>query len=169
MSELDQSPHSPDGTVEDGPRRRVLEQIGVWRKELINFAKSNRLLYFKHTKSSTLELVLEPDEIGEVVTRLIAGGSWRFQFPPEPDELVQRDSGASAAQLFPDDVPGVPEPGNLITNKTDAGTLRNALRLLDRRATQEFMDKGIWILYLAAGVLRWTDVERTRLLIVRWC
>ena len=47
----------------------------------------------------------------------------------------------------------------LVTSKTTARDLGNALRALDRRATQEFMDKGIWILYLAAGMLHWTDPD----------
>ena len=135
----------------------MLDQIDVWRKELINLARSNRLLYFKHTKSSTLELACEPGRVDDVVARLLSGGSWRFHFPPESHEPLQGELDSDEAQLFADDVPEVPESDELITNKTDARTLGNALRLLDRRATQEFMDKGIWILYLAAGVLHWTD------------
>ncbi len=36
---------------------RVLDQINAWREDLINLNRNNRLLYFRKTKSSTLELL----------------------------------------------------------------------------------------------------------------
>ncbi len=155
MSEPDQGAQGTEPVLQGRARRRVLEQIDVWRKELINLARTNRLLYFRHTKSSTLEIVREPDQVPQVVERLLTGGSWRFHFPPELDEKQETDDD----QLFANEIAQVPEPDELITTKTDARTLRNALRLLDRRATQEFMDKGLWILYLAAGILHWSDPD----------
>ena len=44
-------------------RDRVLAQIEAWRKELVNLARSNRLLNFKDTRSSTLGIVAAPDEL----------------------------------------------------------------------------------------------------------
>ncbi len=158
LSDLDQTPQ-PAASAAD--RLRVLSQIEVWRKELINLARSNRLLYFRHTKSSTLEVVREPERVSEVVRELLAGGVWHFHMPLEL--TAEREAAVEAedwdAPLFPEEFPGVPAPDELITNKTEPRALQNALRLLDRRATQEFMDKGIWILYLAAGVLRWIDPD----------
>ena len=82
--EARQSSNGPDGnrsrvsspgvgaaTHGGSARQRVLDQIEIWRKELINLARSNRLLYFRHTKSSTLEIVREPDQIAEVVARTL--------------------------------------------------------------------------------------------------
>src|SRR5450755_2753958 len=140
-------------------RQRVLDQIEIWRKELVNLARSNRLLYFRHTKSSTLEIVREPDQIQEVVTELLAGRSWRFYAPPEQRSAPGDAVAGETAPLVGGEVLDVPAPDELLTTKSDARSLRNALRLLERRATQEFMDKGIWILYLAAGVLRWRDPD----------
>jgi len=37
--------------------------------------------------------------------------------------------------------------------------LLGALRNLERRTTQEFMDKGLWVLYLGIGLLEWVNVE----------
>ena len=39
----------------DHEQERVLDQIEVWRKQLINLSHSNRLLYFRRTRTSTLE------------------------------------------------------------------------------------------------------------------
>src|SRR6266536_1362742 len=137
--------------LEDRDQRRVVDQIDTWRKQLINLARSNRLLYFRHTRMSTLEIACEPDELTEVAGRLLARGSWRFYEPPGSD--VDEHTGASSRrdrEVSEDE---------LVTSKPTAHDLRNALRALDRRATQEFMDKGIWILYLAAGMLHWTDPD----------
>ncbi len=73
----------------DPALQRVLDQIEIWRDELINLARSNRLLYFRHTKSSTLEVVREPDRISEVTSRLLAGRAWRFFMPPDPSGDVE--------------------------------------------------------------------------------
>lgn len=138
----------------DKARQRVLNQLDIWRKELINLARSNRLLYFKHTRSSTLEIVCESDEAAEVVERLLGGGGWNFFFPPDTEDREDGD------QFFPEEVvPPVPGPDELITSKKEGQALRNSLRLLERRATQEFMDKGIWVLYLAAGMLHWIEPD----------
>jgi REase_MTES_1575/Protein of unknown function (DUF4011)/AAA domain len=143
-----------------GPaRQRVLDQIEIWRKELVNLARSNRLLYFRHTKCSTLEIVREPDQMQEVVAEVLAGGSWRFYVPPEPHGASEDAVAGMSAALVAGEVLDVPAADELLTTKSDARSLRNALRVLERRATQEFMDKGIWILYLAAGVLRWRDPD----------
>jgi Protein of unknown function (DUF4011) len=171
--EARQSSNGPDGTRSrvsspgvgaathgGSARQRVLDQIEIWRKELINLARSNRLLYFRHTKSSTLEIVREPNQIAEVVTRTLTGRAWRFYEPPERRSTPVDDVDAADEEpLFVREVPEVPAPDELITNKTESRALRNALRLLERRATQEFMYKGIWILYLAAGVLRWREPD----------
>ena len=82
---------------------------------------------------------------------------WRFFEPPELAEGEERPE-----QLMPD-------PGELITDKADRGALLRSLRTLDRRATQEYMDKGLWILYLAAGFLRWIDPDTKEETRVRSC
>jgi hypothetical protein len=128
-------------------RERVLAQIEIWRKELVNLARSNRLLHFKDTRSSTLGIVVAEDETAAVVDRLLEGRTWSFFMPPEEDE--------EATSLLPE----LPGPNELITDKTDRESLARTLRNLDRRATQEYMDKGLWILYLAAGMLSWVDPD----------
>ena len=82
---------------------------------------------------------------------VVAGGSCQFLFPPEPDDLEHLDLSAQPGREL--------EWNELLTSKVDSRDLRNTLRTLERRATQEFMDKGIWILYLAVGMLKWTDPD----------
>ena len=136
---------------EDWDQRRVAEQIDAWRKQLINLARSNRLLYFRHTRMSTLEIACAPDELVEVANRLLGGGSWRFYEPLESEAAEHAAASGYRGSAVCED--------KLVTSKTTARDLGNALRSLDRRSTQEFMDKGIWILYLAVGMLHWADPD----------
>ncbi|MHB8244085.1 MAG: DUF3320 domain-containing protein [Acidimicrobiales bacterium] len=151
-----------DDVLDDADGRRVLDQLDVWRKQLINLARSNRLLYFRHTRASTLEIVDEPGRLATVVADLLAGRALRFYMPP--DEALDDDGDpehAGQAHSSTTDVAVASERQSheLITSKKTARELRNTLRTLDRRATQEYMDKGIWILYVAIGLLRWTDPD----------
>jgi very-short-patch-repair endonuclease len=61
--------------------------------------------------------------------------------------------GAAAAPSTPKDQPG----DALRTTKTTAKDVRAACAGLARRASTEFMDRGIWVLYLGIGMLRWSD------------
>jgi hypothetical protein len=135
-------------------RDRVLAQIEVWRNELVNLARSNRLLYYRDTKASTLGIVAEESEVAGIVDRLLNGGTWTLFVPPD-----QEDGGGD--ELIPSGL--LPGPGELLTDRPDRGALARTLRNLDRRATQEYMDKGLWILYLAVGMLRWVDPDTDEL------
>ena len=60
---------------------RVLDQDNTWREDLINLNRNNRLLYFRKTKSSTLEL-LRPG-ISDLLARLANGNKGvTFWEPP---------------------------------------------------------------------------------------
>ena len=123
-------------------RDRVLAQIEIWRNELVNLARSNRLLHYRDTKASTLGIVAEESEVAGIVDRLLNGGTWTFFLPPDQEE--GEDNEPISSELLPG-------PGELLTDRSDRAALVRTLRNLDRRATQEYMDKGLWILYLAAG------------------
>lgn len=123
-------------------RDRLDQQISSWRDELVNLSRSNRLLYFRHTKTASLEITA-PDAL-TIAEGLgtSAATAWRFFEPPAEDEPER-----------------LPRPGELEVAEKDAAGLLSALRLLERKANQEFVDKGLWTLYLGLGVLRWTDED----------
>ncbi len=121
---------------------RILQQIKAWREELINLSKRNRLLFFKHSKTSTLEIKMPAS--AAVISRLQTNRrNWQFFMPPDP-EL---------------DPPRAPAEDELVTQKEDQQSLLATLKSLERRTAQEFMDKGLWVLYLGVGILRWVDPE----------
>lgn len=147
MSDVDPTPAIDPGLR---GRDRVLAQIEIWRNELVNLARSNRLLHYRDTKASTLGIVAEEREVAGIVDRLLNGGTWTFFVPPDQEE--GEDNEPISSELLPG-------PGELLTDRSDRGALVRTLRNLDRRATQEYMDKGLWILYLAVGMLRWVDPD----------
>ena len=123
------------------PSQKVLDQLAAWRKELVNLNRTNRLLYFRHTKSSTLELTgRSPDDLLQGLEAPSKPG-WGFQ--------VSTDAGSLRSQ-------------HVFSEKADVKALENALKALERRATQEYLDKGLWILYVALGMLVWKDPQDPR-------
>lgn len=130
---------------------RVVEQVRHWRDELLNLTRRDRVLYYRATK--TASLLVESPSVTEVIDRLRSARSagWHFFIPPEPDEDEELEEPTPFEQLR--------KSSELLTHKGDAKGLAAALRTLDRRTTQEFMDKGIWVLYLAVGFLHWVDPD----------
>ena len=124
--------------------QRVREQLSRWREEVINLARTNRLIYFRHLKAGTLEIT--SPAVGVLLERLDSSG-WSIYMPPEPtdDELPVE--------------PPAPGPGELVTHKETARQLQNSLTSLARRTEQEFMDKGLWVLYLGVGMVHWIDED----------
>jgi hypothetical protein len=115
---------------------RVLAWLRRQRDDLINMSRRNRLLYFKHTKTASLEIVRPAP--GEVLRRLGRSGAWDF-IP-----AVGSPSGAGRELAVAD---------------KDADQLEKALKLLERKANQEFVDKGVWVLYLGLGMLNWLESD----------
>jgi len=118
---------------------RVNAQIGKWRDELITAGKGNRLLYYKPSRTSSLQITA-PEE-GTILARLQEGRKgWSF-FEPLPSTTSTKHA----------------KPTEIVTDKRDQDSLDSALTGLSRRSAQAFMEKGISVLYLTLGRLNWKD------------
>ena len=124
---------------------RLDAQLTTWRDELVNLTKRNRLLYFKHTKSSSLEIV-EP--AAESVFRGLPR-SWAFFRPPDREVEIDDLSG--------DEPVIAPAANEVVASKKTATELHAALRALERTASTADMETGLWVLYCAFGMLHWID------------
>src|ERR1700732_1868181 len=80
------------------PQDWIREQLRRWRQDLINLSRTNRLLYFKATKS-TLQ-ILEPPAI-DLLPGLTSAGLSIFE-PP--------DKNSDSDDLSPPSEPGAPAP-----------------------------------------------------------
>lgn len=123
--------------------RRLRGSIHRWRDELINLTRANRLLYFKHTRSASLEIVSPGSD--RIVEQLGSGKHWDFY---QPVPAVGDD------ELFTEPRPRTNE---VVTDKQTPSDLQSSLRALERRALDTFNERGLWTLYLGLGCLRWTD------------
>lgn len=135
-------------------RDRVLVQVRTWRDDLVNMSRRNKLLYFAHTKSSSLEL-LQPSPA--TMLEFLESRRHRLDFfdPLGSDETANegRSSGV------------IPKPNEAVAHCLEgkelvpatAKRLRAIQKTLCRAATQEYLDKGLQSLYLGLGILKWFE------------
>ncbi len=140
-----------------GSSTRVRQQVEKWRDELLDLTGNNRLLRFRASK---LTLEVESPGAQQLIARLLNGRSrsWVIFLPyeePDLDASSSSDPGTGGSERV--GAAGHDPGSTLVTHKGTAREVLAACAGLSRRATQEFMDKGIWILYLGVGMLTWTD------------
>ncbi|MDN5861681.1 MAG: DUF4011 domain-containing protein, partial [Pseudonocardia sp.] len=138
-----------DDTAGGRQDRLVHDAIAAWRDKLVNLSRTNRLLNFRAARTSAVTIV-DPDP-AEIVRDLASGAVFSFRGPsvdmskepePEPGPATRRRVG-------------------VLRTSTGGTDLSGALRNLLRRSHQEFLDRGLRILYLAVGVLEWSDETGT--------
>ena len=151
--------------------RLLYATIRQWRDSLINLSGSNRLLNFRVTRAGAVR-VMGPAG-AEVLAGLNSGRHFWFLPTVEADEGVEEVAGTSRLALPAADSKA-PQPGaraskaaksprvDLLQTDKPIADLAGALRNLMRRSNQEFLDRGVWILYLSFGSLTWTDGDKTR-------
>lgn len=124
----------------------VSEALRVWRDGLINLTGTNRALNFRHTKTGSVPI--EAPSLAVVLHGLRSGRTWRFRGLPEPtgDEEQPRILK--------------PDVNELLTSMAEKD-LSRALKNLQRREQQEYLDRGLTVLYVALGMLEWSDVDGT--------
>lgn len=123
----------------------VVTAVRSWRDGLINLTGTNRALNFRHTKSGSV--IIDAPAVSEVFEGLRRGTLWDFE-------------GESDAELEP----GQASPqraGSILRCRKPEKELGPTLRNLARRANQEFLDRGLSVMYVALGMLHWQDVDGT--------
>jgi len=144
--------HVKDDIPGDAQRRLVRDAIAVWRDSLVNLSGSNRLLNFRPRKTSAVRIVL-PDS-SSIVRDLLADATFSFSGPS-----VDLDKSAATPEEERSTRPTGRGRRRPVPLRTESGgrDLSGALRNLMRRSQQEYLDRGLRILYLAVGALNWTD------------
>src|SRR5687768_4772767 len=117
--------------------RRLAAQIGGWRDELINLTRTNRLLYFRHTLTASLE-ILEPG-MSKVFDHLEKDRHWEFLVP------------AVDSYGRPSDRQRAPRANELVTDKQTPIQLSKSLRAIEKRALDTFTERGLWTMYVGVG------------------
>ncbi|MFB9308616.1 very-short-patch-repair endonuclease [Agromyces hippuratus] len=139
-----------------------------WRESLVNLSGRNKLLNYRATKASTLEF---DRHTAEEVFGLISQGEGVYTVGTKPP--VQKSTNDSDLE---DEVLEVIEdfdydrfPDHLFVDRTQLDVDR-ILKNLAAAARREYLDKGLNILYVAFGALRWKeesgDARRSPLLFI---
>jgi Protein of unknown function (DUF4011)/REase_MTES_1575/AAA domain/Protein of unknown function (DUF3320) len=142
----------------------VASRVDEWRRKLIDLSYRNRLINYKPTRASTIEI--ETPTLGVLLADPGRKLPWRFYFPPEEDEETD-DPEDERATLFDELVVRAaakgrpPEADEIVAaNESNPKKLNRILENLARKSNSEYQDKALRILYIAAGFLDWTDPMR---------
>ncbi|WP_229072822.1 DUF4011 domain-containing protein [Actinoplanes sp. DH11] len=118
-------------------RTEVRAALHAWRDSLVDLGDTNRLINFPTDHPDLVEVVGPEPEA--VVSTLHRGG-----------ECALAGTGADPQRLAAEDV--------LRTEMPDL-SLDAVLRRMMKKARQEYLDRGVSVLHLVLGLLRWRDEE----------
>ena len=133
--------------------------IDAWRSSLVNLTGRNRLLNFKPSKLGSIDIE-SPDAV-QVLDAVRSSVQLRFRsLKPAEDVVSSQDLQTIPVETHRSATRG--ERGVVLEINKEQADLASALRSLMRRSTSEYLDRGVWILYLAFGFLSWTDVDESK-------
>jgi hypothetical protein len=125
----------------------VLGALDVWRKSLVNISGANRLINFKESRTGSVPV--DDPSAYEIVDGLRSRRLWSIEGVREDEsapDAVKEDRRERASQSV------------LWTPRLEKD-LGPILRGLLRRSRQEFLDRGLSVLYLAVGLLDWREED----------
>ncbi|WP_147252330.1 DUF4011 domain-containing protein [Blastococcus sp. TF02A-30] len=130
----------------DALDRKLRRQIAEWRSALVAVDGRQRLIYFRHVQTASLEITAPHlDELLDLVT----GGA--AEVVSAEATKSDDDGGRLGAQR-------TKRPRIDVGNKTPE-KLPGALRRLDQVSQSTYADRGFWSLYVGAGFLSWVDPD----------
>jgi hypothetical protein len=138
---------------------RLDQYLEAWRHDLIDLTRRNRLINLLTSGRGNVLEIREPD-YSAVISRLDASGArgWRFHYPPIKNGELDDDPNLLGALAAEDpDLTAELSDDELLTNVATAALLSTRLRALASKANSEFVDRGLRVLYLVVGLLKWND------------
>lgn len=139
-------------------------RIERWKEKLIDLSRRNRLIYFK-TLKNTLFLESPPikDVFGKFVLQERVFSFWDPTLPIDPSTIDLFEEVDANAKEFRDNQerpnPNPPKSTEFRTQIKSYRDLRRSLRSLYRRSQLDYRERGVRILHLALGMLRWVEAD----------
>lgn len=118
--------------------------LKTWRDGLVGLTRQSALIKFRAPKTSSL--LIDAPAPDEVLARLQSGKSQAFR---------------GDVNLGDPDAPKPLPPGTFFHSPRPDSEVGPVVRNLMRRASAEFLDRGLSVLYVAFGILDWRDVDET--------
>lgn len=135
-------------------REKVFQKIEMWKKRLLDLTRRNRLLFFKASRTTTVNIIFPSVE--EIFNLLIVKGhSMIFPIPKrERQLLLEGISTSNSKEAIKDDF----KPGDL---EVDAPVRELQVKLYRiRREWKTWQEEqGVHTLFLAVGMLHWYESE----------
>ena len=123
----------------------VKASLRKWAEDLVDLTRNNRLLYFRHVQTASLEFQQSASVVEAGLSR---PGGWGFFLPPAPDS----DEGDSGSR-----VPGLDELVTQMQPPRYGPKIELGLTRLWRTSEAEFLNSGVQALYLGLGRLDWSE------------
>jgi hypothetical protein len=153
-----------DGTGRPSAGREALIRaaIGSWRDSLIGLTGANPLLNYQPSRTGTIGLVRPAP--ADILSRVRMGGTYTFRsLAPGPGAAGYGGPSTGQNGWANGGPPPVPPPAaDILDTDASPDDLAAALRALMRRSNQEYLDRGLRVLYLAFGALTWADEDQAR-------
>jgi len=137
---------------------QIDRKLEDWKRRLLDLTRRNPALYFHPEKPFNLKV--EAPEPERLLTRLLGEEKKRHVFIPPP-ALAEGEDDESGG--LPGDEEGDFEfdlragPEDLVIRANDGKILRRRLKSLYRAAHADFEERALHTLYLAFGLLHWTE------------
>lgn len=126
--------------------QELRKRIEIWKKLLLDLGKRNRLINFKEGKRSNVRIITPSyDEL----FKRIAVQERELQFPFARKTDIDNQGDEIYSEII---------KGDIETTK-QIGDLQKTLKVLRYRANTSIEEQGINILFLAFGLLKWTERE----------
>jgi very-short-patch-repair endonuclease len=143
-------------TIEDKLRPKFDAKYSVWKERLLDLSGRNRLLNFKPTRVSTVEIT-SPDVQALWAKLALEEKALRFPLYQGKVLLTESDDQEDEASQ-PGQIEYKVRPGDLETSK-EPPDLEKSLYRLNQLARSSREERGINTLYLACGLLEWKPID----------
>jgi len=160
-SEIINNDIKSDLNVPDSSYKKINDTLNKWLNKVIDLSRRNRQLYFRRTKTSTVELIKpSPEEIFDLLVN-----------KREELTIIYRDlenlNKSKKEKTDNIDSENIKDPleykkplrrGEILTDKEDK-ELYKSMRTLLSRSRSSFQEQGVNVLFLAFGFLEWKDTS----------
>ena len=150
-------------TSDNSMPERIKQYIKKCKERLIDLSRRNRLLYFTPSKRSTLKISC-PNAINLFNQLVIDEKSLEIWLPPEEspeEELDSNDKTNYQEKIFsPEEIKRLNiRKDQIVCNLKDRKEIEQTLKNIYRRASSDYRERGVRILYIAFGLLNWKEKE----------
>ena len=134
-------------------------RLDEWKERLFDLGKSNRLVNFKDTQRSTIDLVFPvPDKIFRALTT-----GRKQEFFDVDAYLSTKAPKKNQSGNLPsvEDIEKNLKPGEVLAFRPDV-PIRSLIKELARKAKESLTERGVNVLYAAFGFLHWKEIGNSR-------